>query len=461
MTKPIDSLSNARPKRANTDARLDRTVTRREFLRRAGIASSALTLSPFFLDRMAGVCDAATGLTRVYKVMNGDCFQNIAKLWQLLGGPGAYIGATDVVVIKGNAQWPNQGYTHTGVIKAVVDSILQIPGFSGEVLICDNIQTYGKAGEFGFDATVDNRARNWPDHNWNSLAAEYQSKGLPVATRKWINDSNWRTPPTTLPGTSTWDPAAGDGWCRYYLSYAGKPTYLSYPIFQSPLKAGRMIDLRNGVWEDGSFTGRRVKTIIIPTLNNHGEGANEDCGITSAIKSFFGISEINTGVVGTMGSPPWYNIHSSGGLLDGSATPTAVGELVGTFIQNLFSPNLYITAAMWSGWYDLTTTAAPTNTVLACENPVTLDYVSTRDVISPFASWLNPDKTNHTRNQILGGLNVGIGTIDPAQFEVITYDWNHPATTRVDIERKIRDFKLGTAAEQDVKNVIQQYMQGD
>ena len=106
-------------------------VARRDFLRYFGIASSALTFSPFILERLAATAAAATPLTRVYKVMNGaDCFQNIAKLWELLGGAAAYISPTDVVVIKANAQWPNQGYTHTGCIKGVIDSILAIPGFS-------------------------------------------------------------------------------------------------------------------------------------------------------------------------------------------------------------------------------------------------------------------------------------------------------------------------------------------
>lgn len=100
-----------------------------------------------FLERMTAVCEAAGSLTRVYKVMNGaDCFQNITKLWQLLDGPAKFIGPTDVVVMKGNAQWPNQGYTHTGCIKGVIDSILAIPGFSGEILICDNVQIYGMSG---------------------------------------------------------------------------------------------------------------------------------------------------------------------------------------------------------------------------------------------------------------------------------------------------------------------------
>jgi hypothetical protein len=437
-------------------------VTRREFLRRYGIASSALTLSPFFLERFAALSGAIAPLTRVYLVKNGDCFQNIAKLWELMGGVGKYISATDIVVIKANGQWPNQGYSHTGCIKAVIDAILQIPGFSGEILICDNIQVYGVAGAVGFDATPANRAHNWPDHNWDSLAAAYQAQGKPVATKRWINSSAW-TAPQAVPALSAWSPSDGEGWHRYFFNYgtSGKPTYISCPVFESPLTPGRMIDLKNGVWENGSHTSRRVRTICLPTLNNHGAGAGEDCGITSAIKSFYGATEIHGGVNGKL--DVYSNMHSAGSVdsTSGHVSAPAVGELVATYLQQCFAPVLYITAAMWSGWYSRTGEAAETKTVLACENPVTLDYVSARDVISPYASWLNPDEKTHTQQQIVACNARGIGVISPRQFEVITYDFNHPTAHRLDVERKIRDLKANRATEQEVKDTIKLYMEGD
>jgi hypothetical protein len=58
-------------------------------------------------------------------------------------------------------------------------------------------------------------------------------------------------------------------------------------------------------------------------------------------------------------------------------------------------------------------------------------------------------------------MNQGIGTVHPAHFEVITYDFNHPTTTRLDIERKVLDFKAGRATDQNVKDVIKLYMSGD
>ncbi len=105
----------------------------------------------------------------VYIVKNGDCFQNISKLWELMGGVTSIIDPDDVVIIKANGQWPNQGYTHTGCIKAVIDEILSIPSFSGEILICDNVQTYAKANETGFDADDWHRTNNYADCNGRGL----------------------------------------------------------------------------------------------------------------------------------------------------------------------------------------------------------------------------------------------------------------------------------------------------
>ncbi len=430
----------------------NRKMTRREFLRWHGIASSALTFSPFFLERMSAVCQAANCLTRVYKVQNGDCFQNINKLWEMLDGPTKYIGPTDVVVIKANAQWPKQGYTHTGAIKAVVDQILAIPQFTGEVLICDNVQNTPDQQQLGFSASPENRANNWPDKNWDELAEDYQAAGRPVATVRWTNDPVWREP-GTLPFFSAWDPKQGEGWSRSLFTFYDRPTYLSYPVFASPLTPGRMIDVKHGVWEDGSYTGRKVKAIIMPTLNNHGEGAEDYAGVTSAVKSFFGATEIFQGDNHVWNG--FFSIHSSSFTQN---CAYCMGELVGRYLQTMFSPVLYITPAICVGWQSRTGQAAATNTVLACENPVSLDYISCRDIISRFAPWLNPDAENNTRGQLAGCSAQGIGTLDPGQMDVVSFDFNNPTATRLDIDRKIRDFRAGKASEQDVKDVIQLYM---
>jgi len=451
-------------------------MTRREFLRYYGIASSALTLSPFFLERASTALAATANVIRVYKVKNGDCFQNTAKLWEMLDGPAKYIGADDIVVIKGNAQWPNQGYTHTGCIKGVIDRILAIPGFSGEILICDNIQSKVGAQNTGFDASSANRINNWPDKNWSELAQDYRNNGKPVATvfntltgKGWTNGP-WRDLTSPLPCSMEWNPANGEGWGRYFFQYApnGLNTYLSYPVFQSPLTSGRMIDMKKGVWENGSYTGRKVKAIFMPTLNNHGTGVEDYAGVTGAVKSFFGATEIQGGDDARWNS--YYSMHSSTFsqvATAGSVVAQWAGDLSGRYINTLFAPALYITSAMYSGWYSRTAVsgAAATNTVMACENPVSLDYISCRDVISkcgsPAPTWLDPTtQNNNTWRQLLGCNGQGIGTLDPQQIDLITFDFSHPTATRLDIERKIRDFKAGIATQQEVKDVIKLYMEG-
>jgi len=381
-------------------------MKRRKFIENIGIIGGIGPLLPGWAKSIL----AQDEKVKVYKVVNGDCFQNTAKICDMLD-LSHYIDPSDVVVIKGNAQWPYQGYTHTGVIKGVVDRLLELPGFSGEIILCDNVQVYGSAGNTAFDVPAAKRGHNWPDHNWSTLAAEYQSDGKPVAVKNWLNSE--------LDITS---PSDGEGWIRDFFTFHDLNTYLSYPIFESPLTAGRMIDMQNGVWENGGYTGRNVKAIFIPTLNNHGRGTEDYAGITSAIKSFFGATEIHYGVAGTFRG--YANIHSAS---FNRQRADYAGELVARYIQTMYKPVIYITAAIWSGYHSRTGDAVETKAVLACENPVTLDYIATRDIISPYAEFLNPDQDNNTRKQILGCIDGGIGTIDPNEFEVISYDFNNPA----------------------------------
>ncbi len=391
-------------------------MKRRKFIKNIGIIGG---IAPLFFGRKNSLF-AQKAKVKVYKVINGDCFQNAAKICDMLDLSN-YIDSSDVVVIKGNAQWPNQGYTHTGVIKGVVDKILSMPGFSGEVLICDNVQTYIDSSDIAFNAPIDKRNHNWPDHNWSTLATEYQQNGKPVAAKKWINSES------DING-----PQDGEGWIRDFFTFHGSNVYISYPIFESPLTPGRMIDMKNGVWENGGYTGRKVKAIFMPALNNHGWGDEDYAGITSAIKSFFGTTEIHYGSGETFRG--YSNVHKAS---FGINNAEYAGELVARYIYTMYHPVLYITAAMWSGHESRIGEAVETKAVLACENPVTLDYIATRDIISPHAEFLNPNQDNNTRKQILGCISGGVGTIDPAEYEVITYDFDNPSGIYSQSERKI------------------------
>lgn len=392
-------------------------LSRRQLLKFLGILSAYCSFNQLVTRKS----DAAT-ISKVYIAKNGDCFQCTSKIWEMLGGASRYISPTDIVVIKANGQWPNQGYTHTGVIKGIIDGILNIPGYSGEVLICDNVQSNGASGQFGFDALPEFRVNNWPDHNWNSLADLYQSQGKPVAVKRWYNSSR-DMPETYL--TETANPASGEEWVRCTFSFHGNNSYFSYPVFASPLNANRIIDLKNGVWENGAYTGQKVKVIVMPGLNNHGYGSEDYAGVTSAIKSFFGMTEIHYDQDFIFQG--YKNVHGSSYSASSSEGATYAGELCARYIQTMVKPILYITAAIWSGHHSRTGAAVQTNTVLACDNPATLDYIACKHVISPYASFLNPDRENNTRKQIIGCINAGIGTINSSEIQVISYDFqNNP-----------------------------------
>ncbi|GAG25447.1 unnamed protein product, partial [marine sediment metagenome] len=61
-----------------------------------------------------------------------------------LGGPEGLIEASDVVLVKVNAQWKYRGCTNSDVVRGLIQAILEHPdGFSGEVIIIENGQSGG------------------------------------------------------------------------------------------------------------------------------------------------------------------------------------------------------------------------------------------------------------------------------------------------------------------------------
>jgi uncharacterized protein (DUF362 family) len=76
----------------------------------------------------------------VYVAHNGSPITNVRRVIEMAGGIQRFIDSNDVVVLKPNGQWPNQGYTHTQCIKALIDEILERPGgFSGEIILTEHV----------------------------------------------------------------------------------------------------------------------------------------------------------------------------------------------------------------------------------------------------------------------------------------------------------------------------------
>ena len=90
------------------------------------------------------------------------------------------------------------------------------------------------------------------------------------------------------------DLAAGKhGWVRatYTTTANSRTVRVPHALLRSAY-SGNVIDLKNGVWNNGSYTGQPVKVIFLPTLNNHGSFGSEDyAGPTSALKCHLGIVE--------------------------------------------------------------------------------------------------------------------------------------------------------------------------
>ena len=75
----------------------------------------------------------------IYRSMNGSPSENLTKVVELMGGIKKIIGSDDVILIKPNVQWWNQGAPNLAALKTFVDLIMERPGgFRGEVVIAEN-----------------------------------------------------------------------------------------------------------------------------------------------------------------------------------------------------------------------------------------------------------------------------------------------------------------------------------
>lgn len=75
----------------------------------------------------------------LYRAINGKPHENLIKVIELMGGIEKIIGSADVVVIKPNVQWWNQGAPNLSTVEAFVDLIMdRTGGFYGEVVLAEN-----------------------------------------------------------------------------------------------------------------------------------------------------------------------------------------------------------------------------------------------------------------------------------------------------------------------------------
>jgi hypothetical protein len=388
----------------------------------------------------------------IYQSKNGTPEQNVAKVVEMIGGIESIISKEDIVLIKPNTQWRKHGVTNSNAIKGFIDLILNIPNFSGEIIIADNHHDHP------------DDARGWTteqrngDFNFNELVASYQENGYPNVTKYHWRDGGPN--PNYLQfraadGGIVSGPEQGDGyvWSDDEYTYQGRTTKMSYPVFTSSY-SGMTIDFKNGVWKNGSYTDQPMKFINFAVLNHH----SPTFGVTASVKNYLGVVDMTCG---EHGSKPegYYNFHyisfgwdknsGRGGLLEngtrsdmirssklltkaikkvGPVNPEGVGGAVGRFMQTIRRADLNILAAEYVGPEGRTVNPIQTKTILASKDPVALDYYGAKTILLPLggprAIFNDPDNTGGPFHRYLESCcTEGIGTLDESRMVSHNFDF--------------------------------------
>jgi hypothetical protein len=114
--------------------------SRRSFVKKVGaiLGIMAIDIRGFFKPAYAKPMTVEAKGT-VYRAINGKPQENLIKAIDLMGGIEKIVGEDDVVVIKPNVQWWNQGAPNLGALDAFVALVMERSGgFRGEVVIAEN-----------------------------------------------------------------------------------------------------------------------------------------------------------------------------------------------------------------------------------------------------------------------------------------------------------------------------------
>jgi hypothetical protein len=376
---------------------------------------------------------AMSSATTIYRSVGGPPPENLAKVLDLLGGVANLVGDHNVVVIKPNLQWWNQGAPNIAATAALIDMIMERPGgFNGEVIIGENnhrgITPWKSAGW----STPFVRNSDLPSiRNYNELAEAMKKKyGDRFSVCHWID--------VGVGGKRIFGPQDGSGYV-YCDGTGGVPflsmdnglqgklrrsVIMSYPIFKS--NQGTIVDLKNGVWENGAYTQQAVKFINLSAVNHH----SGYCGITSAVKNYFGVTDISHGADPAKGgklSGDHCNFHAFAfNEWAKGPVPGMMGAEIGMFLRTVRRADLNIATAEWVGLSSRTDPPiAHTKTVLASTDPVALDFHSAKYLVYPNSKCgkHKPEDTGGPLNQYLAKCAEHGGcTLDEAHVRVVSYD---------------------------------------
>ncbi len=367
----------------------------------------------------------------VYRAVNGSPSQNLSMVIKLLGGIENIIGEKDVVVIKPNVQWWNQGATNLSALKTLVDLIMNRPsGFYGEVVIAENCHRGSEpwnSEQSGWIKNYDPNSDLKMINNYNELTSHLkETYGNRYSTYHWIDVGKG--------GKRVFGPADGTGYV-YCDGTGGVPmisfdngakgdnfreVIMTYPIFKTD--NGTIIDLKNGIWNEGVYTEKPLRFINFPTINHH----SHYVGATGAVKNYFGVVDISGGGWGKL-ADKYNNFHSFAfNKWDFGPVPGIMGAEVAVFMKTIRKADLNIIASDWVGLASRTEPPVDhTKTVLVSTDPVALDYHATKYMLHPNSNIPihNPDNENSPLNHYLVKCSeYGGGVFDEKQVAVISYD---------------------------------------
>lgn len=313
-----------------------------------------------------------------------------------MGGKDGWIDKEDVVLIKVNAQWKFKGCTNSDVIRGLIVRILEHPdGFLGEIVLFENGQGGGSldcdtmwGGRYpdtGVHANAEDESHSFSYLVDTVFADERVSKYLLDPIREiFISSDDHKT--------------------NGYRKLAN----VSYPCFTTA--KGNRIELKEGIWSGDGYN-QNLKLINFPVLKHHG-----GCGITGALKSFYGVLSMADGKSGLR--------HYA-----------KLGQHCGEMIAHVITPVInildciWVTQVAWAGYPPENTTRL--NQLLASIDPVALDYWAAKHLLYPIDNnpEHHPDKFSVLREHLVqaqdvinkaGGINGHKVNRDEENINVIT-----------------------------------------
>jgi uncharacterized protein (DUF362 family) len=270
------------------------------------------------------------------------------------------IGYNDVVILKVNGQWSENGGTNTDLVKSVINAIVAHPdGFAGEIVIADNGQGRG---------SMDRSRTNsfYRDQSFADVSDIFDS--FPVSAFLW----------DTIRGYTVVDFDDGDftdGYVRNSTKNSDTEIFVSYPKFTT--ENGTHISFKKGIWDNSSgFDSDRLKVINMPVLKTHAL-----YGVTGCVKHYMGVPQ------GYSTSVSQYFPHEHYSI--------ALGGMA-TLMVETRAPILNILDMIWVnanplesssqrgpyGDYEYTSF---TDIIGASQDPVALDYWTSKNVLIPTA----------------------------------------------------------------------------